>query len=159
MVDFVKIREEYITGESVQNLSTRHRVSVDTIREFIRRNKLGAEKKAIQSATHSKIMKQHQMDVVNELAIINGRDVAISNRIRDLMAKKLQDIESCDDVPIADLATLARTHKDVQHVARIALDANSDAIRTELLSKKDLRDYTESELLELLNQKESEEEE
>jgi ferritin-like protein len=158
VVDFVKIREEYITGESVQNIATRHRVSVDTIREFCRRNKLGAEKRAIQAATHGKIMKQHQMDVVNELAIINGRDVAISNRLRDLMAKKLQEIETSEDIPINDLATLARTHKDVQHVARIALDANSEAIRTELLSKKDLRDYTEAELLQILANKENEEE-
>lgn len=157
MVDFVKIREEYITGDSVQNIAIRHRVSVDTIREFCRRNKLGAEKRAIQAATHGKIMKQHQMDVVNELAIINGRDVAISNRLRDLMAKKLQEIETSEEIPINDLATLARTHKDVQHVARIALDANSEAIRTELLSKKDLRDYTEAELLQILSQKESEE--
>lgn len=157
MVDFVKIREEYITGDSVQNIAIRHRVSVDTIREFCRRNKLGAEKRAIQAATHGKIMKQHQMDVVNELAIINGRDVAISNRLRDLMAKKLQEIEASEDIPINDLATLARTHKDVQHVARIALDANSEAIRTELLSKKDLRDYTEAELLQILANKENEE--
>jgi len=157
VVDFVKIREEYITGDSVQNIAIRHRVSVDTIREFCRRNKLGAEKRAIQAATHGKIMKQHQMDVVNELAIINGRDVAISNRLRDLMAKKLQEIEASEDIPINDLATLARTHKDVQHVARIALDANSEAIRTELLSKKDLRDYTEAELLQILANKENEE--
>lgn len=152
MVDFSKIREEYITGDSIKNISERHRVSIDTVKEFCRRNKLGAEKRALQAATHGKIMKQHQMDVVNELAIINGRDVAISNRMRDLMAQKLQEIEHADEVPLNDLATLARMHKDVQHVARIALDANSDAIRTELLSKKDIRDYTEAELLQILNQ-------
>lgn len=98
------------------------------------------------------------MDVANELAIINGRDVAISNRMRDLMAKKLQEIEESSDISLQDLSTLARTHKDVQHVARIALDANSDAIRTELLSKKDLRDYTEAELLQILNTQAEEDE-
>lgn len=158
MVDFVKIREEYVTGDSVQNIASRHRISVDTVREFIRRNKLGAEKRALQAATHGKIMKQHQMDVANELAIINGRDVAISNRLRDLMAKKLQEIEASNDISLQDLSTLARTHKDVQHVARIALDANSDAVRTELLSKKDLRDYTEAELLQILNSQTEEDE-
>lgn len=154
MVDFTKVREEYITGESVESIAIRHRISHDTVREFVRRNKLGAEKRAIQAATHSKIMKQHQMDVVNELAIINGRDLAISNRLRDLMAKKLSEIETADDISLQDISTMARVHKDVQHVARIALDANSDAVRTEILNKKDLRDYTEAELIQLLAQKE-----
>lgn len=147
MVDFVKVREDYLSGMRAIDIATKHRITVDTVREYVRRNSLATEKKAIQSHTTSKLMKKHELDVVTELAIINGRDLAISNRMRDLIAEKLDS-----DLDIQGLSTLARTAKDVQHIGRIALDANSEAIRTELLSKKDLRDYSEEELLRLAQQ-------
>ena len=147
MVDFAKVREDYLTGMRTGDIAEKHRITVDTVREYVRRNNLASEKKAIQSHTTSKLMKKHELDVVTELAIINGRDLAISNRMRDLIAEKLNE-----DLDIPGLATLARTAKDVQHIGRIALDANSEAIRTELLSKKDLRDYSEEELLRLAQQ-------
>jgi len=151
VVDFTKIREEYLAGERVGDIADRHRVTSNTVAEYVRRNNLGKHRKAIQANVNQKVMAQQSMDVVAELAIINGRDVALSNRLRDLIAGKMND-----DLTVMDIGSLARTLKDVQHVGRIALDANSEAIRTELLSKKDLRDYSETELLQLLQENEEE---
>ena len=153
MTDLAKLREDYLSGMSVEQCSTKYRMTVPSVREFVRRNKLVSERDSIKANTLQKVMKKHELDVVNELAIINGRDIAISNRLRDLIAKELDS-----ELDINQLALIARMHKDVQHVARIALDANSEAIRTELRSQKDLKDYTEAELLQLLKEKEDEEE-
>lgn len=141
MTDFAKVREDYISGMTVEACAIKYRLTVTQVREFVRRNKLVTERDTIKANTLQKVMKKHELDVVNELAIINGRDIAISNRLRDLIAKELDS-----ELDINQLATIARMHKDVQHVARIALDANSEAIRTELMSKKDTREYTDDEL-------------
>lgn len=159
MVDFAKMKEEYVTGKgSVNSLAEKYRVSIDTVREQIRRNQWGKEKRMVQSRALKEVMKTNNFNIMEELAILNGRDLAISNKIRDLVAARLALWEADpDDVSLGDLSLLARTHKDLQHVGRIALDANSDAVRTEILSRgKDRRDYTEQELLEILAQEDKE---
>jgi len=159
MVDFAKMKEEYVTGKgSVNSLAEKYRVSIDTVREQIRRNQWGKEKRMVQSRALKEVMKTNNFNIMEELAILNGRDLAISNKIRDLVAARLALWEDDpDDVSLGDLSLLARTHKDLQHVGRIALDANSDAVRTEILSRgKDRRDYTEEELLEILAQEDKE---
>jgi len=157
VVDFAKMKEEYVTGKfTVNQLVEKYRVSLDTVREQIRRNQWAKEKRMVQSQALKEVMKTNNFNIMEELAILNGRDLAISNKIRDLVAARLALWESDpDDVSLGDLSLLARTHKDLQHVGRIALDANSDAVRTEILSRgKDIRDYTEEELLSLLSQEE-----
>ena len=159
MVDFAKMKEEYVTGKgSVNSLAEKYRVSIDTVREQIRRNQWGKVKRMVQSRALKEVMKTNNFNIMEELAILNGRDLAISNKIRDLVAARLALWEDDpDDVSLGDLSLLARTHKDLQHVGRIALDANSDAVRTEILSRgKDRRDYTEEELLEILAQEDKE---
>ena len=159
MVDFAKMKEEYVTGQgSVNSLAEKYRVSIDTVREQIRRKQWGKEKRMVQSRALKEVMKTNNFNIMEELAILNGRDLAISNKIRDLVAARLALWEDDpDDVSLGDLSLLARTHKDLQHVGRIALDANSDAVRTEILSRgKDRRDYTEEELLEILAQEDKE---
>ena len=50
MVDFAKMKEEYVTGKgSVNSLAEKYRVSIDTVREQIRRNQWGKEKRMVQS--------------------------------------------------------------------------------------------------------------
>jgi hypothetical protein len=148
MVDYVRMREEYIQGTMhLKQLADKYEVSINNLRDHSNRHNWGRERKKYQAELMDRVMKRHEVDILNELAIINGQDLALTKRMRQVLASKLSEIETSDDVSLNDLATMARLHKDLQHVGRIALDANSDAVRTEIMNQnKDKRDYSEDEI-------------
>ena len=149
-MDYSRVKEDYLSGMTESEMMAKHGMSLDSLRMAIRKNNWSIEKKALKAVSVQKAMKRCEVDVVAELSLINGQDIAITKRIRQQMARKLEMMEEMDEVPLQDLAVLARIHTDVQRVARTALDAGSEAMRAEIIGRKSLSEYTETELMNLL---------
>ena len=58
MTDLAKLREDYLSGMTVEQCSTKYRMTVPSVREFVRRNKLVSERDSIKANTLQKMMKK-----------------------------------------------------------------------------------------------------
>lgn len=150
-MDLIRVKEDYFRGLTESELVEKHGIGLAKLRWHCREG-WAAERRALRTDTMNKVMERSQIDAIAELALVNGQDIALAKKIRNQLARKMMMVEEADDVPLNDLAMMARVMSDVQRVSRIALDANAEAVRAEIIGRKDIKEYTVDELNLLLEQ-------
>ena len=150
--DWSNIRADYVTGQlSLQDLATKWRVSFDNLKKRCQGEKWVRERDAYRARVYNESVAHKGKTAVNELIELNEIDLIISKGIREMIRSKLDTmITAPDEHSITDMATLARCHKDVQFVGRMATGADTTTVK-EGVANKDKRDYSADELRERLS--------
>ena len=151
--DWSNIRADYVTGQlSLQDLSAKWRVSFDNIKKKCQAEKWVRERNAYRAKVYDQSVSAKGKTAVNELIELNEIDLIISKGIREMIRSKLDNmIAEPEAHSVTDMATLARCHKDVQFVGRMATGADTTTVK-EGVANKDKRDYSADELRQRLSE-------
>ena len=146
-VDWSNIRADYVTGQlSLQDLCRKWNVSFDNLKKKCQGEKWVREREQYRRKVYDQSVSAKGKTAVNELIELNEIDLIISKGIREMIRSKLDNmIAEPEAHSVTDMATLARCHKDVQFVGRMATGADTTTVK-DGVANKDKRDYSADEL-------------